>query len=139
MTIRPYREPDLDAVLQLWRDAGLVRPWNDPVRDIARKDADRNGWFLLGEADGAVIASAMVSHDGHRGSVYYLAVAPAYRGRGYGAELMQRAEALLRDAGCPKINLAVRRDNAAILDFYTARGYVPDDVICLGKRLIADD
>ena len=88
---------------------------------------------------GEVIASAMISHDGHRGSVYYLAVSPAHQGMGHGAVLMQRAEELLRDAGCPKINLLVRHDNVDVIDFYRNRGYSRDAVACLGKRLIADD
>ena len=139
MEIRSYHEDDKDAVVDLWRSVGLTRSWNDPMRDIARKSADRNGWFLVGEVNGELIASAMISHDGHRGSVYYLAVSPDHRGQGYGAELMQRAEALLRDAGCPKINLLVRDDNSEMIDFYRNRGYSRNAVVCLGKRLIADD
>ena len=37
MEIRPFRESDQDAVVALWRECGLVRPWNDPVKDIRRK------------------------------------------------------------------------------------------------------
>ncbi len=37
MEIRPYRESDQDAVVALWNECGLVRPWNDPVKDIRRK------------------------------------------------------------------------------------------------------
>jgi hypothetical protein len=41
--------------------------------------------------------------------------------------------------GCPKINIQVRAANAEVLEFYRALGYRKDDVISLGKRLIADD
>ena len=37
MHIRPYHEPDEEAVVALWNVCGLVRPWNDPHKDIARK------------------------------------------------------------------------------------------------------
>ncbi len=50
--IREYRESDRDAVVALWRECGLVRPWNDPVKDIHRKlrpewpaGGDGNGWI----------------------------------------------------------------------------------------------
>ena len=37
LQIRAYRESDQDAVVALWRECGLVRPRNDPVKDIHRK------------------------------------------------------------------------------------------------------
>src|SRR4051812_1593614 len=104
MQIRPYREPDEEAVVALWRACGLTRPWNDPHKDIARKLMVQRELFLVGEAGGQVIATAMAGFEGHRGWVNYLAVAPAWRGRGYGADLMRHIEAQLTSAGCPKIN-----------------------------------
>ena len=51
LQIRAYRETDQDAVVALWRECGLVRPWNDPVKDIHRKARQptcswnaRSGW-----------------------------------------------------------------------------------------------
>ena len=32
--IRPFRDGDEDDVVELWRACELVRPWNDPRRDI---------------------------------------------------------------------------------------------------------
>src|SRR5687767_622378 len=37
ITVRPFRTEDTDAVIALWQSTGLVRPWNDPQKDIARK------------------------------------------------------------------------------------------------------
>ncbi len=37
MQIRPYQANDEAAVIALWQECGLVRPWNDPRRDIQRK------------------------------------------------------------------------------------------------------
>ena len=37
MQIRPFKESDEDAVIDLWDRCGLIRPGNDPHRDIARK------------------------------------------------------------------------------------------------------
>ncbi|MFP3617399.1 GNAT family N-acetyltransferase, partial [Paraburkholderia sp. SIMBA_050] len=78
---------DESAVVALWQACGLTRPWNDPHRDIARKLTEQPELFLVGEADGRLVASAMIGFDGHRGWVYYLAVAPACQGRGYGRML----------------------------------------------------
>ena len=138
MQIRAYRPADESAVIDLWQACGLTRPWNDPHRDIARKMTEQPELFLIGEVDGQVRASAMVGFDGHRGWVYYLAVDPALQGQGYGRMLMARAEALLIERGCPKINLLVREGNDAVLAFYDELGYKRDAAISLGKRLIPD-
>src|ERR1043165_3101357 len=55
---------------------GLTRPWNDPAADIALARRGANATILIGRADGAIVASALIGHDGHRGWVYYVAVDP---------------------------------------------------------------
>jgi ribosomal protein S18 acetylase RimI-like enzyme len=140
--IREFREADRAEVIAMWRRAGLVRPWNDPDRDIDRKLADSPWGLLVGEVEGSVVASMMVGYDGHRGSVFYLAVDSGHRGLGLGSTLMEHAEALLLARGCPKLNVSVRADNTGVIGFYEARGYRhegPDHAVTLGRRLIEDD
>ncbi|WP_277987343.1 GNAT family acetyltransferase [Billgrantia tianxiuensis] len=139
ITIRAYQEQDRAAVIRLWHECGLVRPWNDPEKDIDRKLTMQAELFLVGEFEGRIVASAMAGFDGHRGSVYYLAVDPRHQHMGHGRELMARVEAQLLALGCPKLNIAVRTSNESVLAFYRRLGYSVDDVVSLGKRLIADD
>jgi len=138
MHIRPFDEADTDAVIALWEASGLLRPWNDPRRDIQRKLEVQRELFLVGEADGRIVAAAMAGYEGHRGWVNYLAVDPGTRGKGYGRELMAHIERVLEANGCPKVNLQVRADNTEAIDFYRALGYEVDAAISMGKRLIAD-
>ena len=138
MLIRPFDEPDGPAVVALWQACGLTRPWNDPARDIARKLAVQRDLFLVGIHDGVLMASAMAGYDGHRGWVNYLAVHPDWRRQGHGEALMREVERRLLALGCPKLNLQVRSSNTQVLDFYRALGYLQDDVVSLGKRLISD-
>lgn len=139
MKIRPFKESDRQAVIQLWQYCDLTRLWNDPDQDISRKMAFQPELFLIAEDAGQVIASAMAGYDGHRGSVYYLAVSPEYQERGIGKQLMSEIEDRLVKLGCPKLNIVVRSTNDKVLEFYQKLGYVPDDVVSLGKRLIADE
>jgi ribosomal protein S18 acetylase RimI-like enzyme len=139
LVIRPYRVSDEDAVVALWQAAGLTRPWNDPRRDIARKLRVQPELFLVGEFGAKIVATAMAGYDGHRGWVYYLGVDPTYRRCGYAHALMARVEHLLRDAGCPKIDLMVRDGNGDATAFYRRIGYAQDPVITLSKRLIDDE
>lgn len=139
MQIRPYQQNDEPAVIQLWRKCGLTRPWNDPTRDILRKQQVQPEWFLVGLVEGVIVASVMAGYDGHRGWVNYLAVDPEYQRQGIARELMTEVERLLTDAGCPKLNLQVRATNEAAMRFYERIGYKQDEVVSFGKRLIPDE
>ena len=136
--IRPFQLADTDAVIELWQDAGLTRPWNDPRRDIDRKLTVQPELFLVTELETRVIATAMIGFDGHRGWVSYFAVDAAHRGTGLGRELMAEAERLLIELGCPKIMLMVRHDNTTVVDLYEHLGYEQETTLLLGKRLIPD-
>ena len=81
----------------------------------------------------------MAGYEGHRGWINYLAVAPGAQRQGIATQMMTEAERLLREAGCPKINLQIRTTNASVIEFYEAIGYAQDDVVSYGRRLIADE
>lgn len=144
--IRPFADDDEDAVVALWYAAGLVRPWNDPHRDIARKKRVQRDLFLVaedvsgaaGRSSGAVIGTAMAGYDGHRGRVHYLAVAPDRWGDGVGRALMAEAESRLLALGCPKVDVQIRAGNERVSGFYDRLGYTADGVSSLGKRLVPD-
>ena len=138
LTLRPFQDEDETAVIGLWTRCGLVRPPNNPQKDIRRKSKVRPDLFLVGLVGDHIVATVMAGYEGHRGWINYLAVSPEYRKQGFGRRLMQEAERLLRAEGCPKINLQVRTSKAAVLEFYRAIGFVPDDVVSLGKRLEPD-
>ena len=139
MNIRPFQPADQESVVDLWSRCGLLRPWNDPRKDIARKLRVQPELFLVLEVDGAVAGTVMAGYEGHRGWLNYLAVDPAARGRGLGRALMAEAERLLRERGCPKINLQVRRENREAIAFYERIGFAEDASVSLGKRLERDD
>ena len=86
----------------------------------------------------AVVGTAMIGWDGHRGWVSYLAVEPDHRGLGYARTLMAEAERLLIEAGCPKLMLMVRSDNSAVIELYEKLGYALETTLVMGKRLIPD-
>jgi ribosomal protein S18 acetylase RimI-like enzyme len=136
--IRPFQTDDEPAVVALWDQCLLTRPWNDPHKDIARKIKVQPELFLVGVENGVIVATVMAGYEGHRGWVNYLAVAAAFRGRGFGRLLMHRVEELLVAKGCPKVSLLIRSANADVAEFYRHIGYTQDEVVTLGKRLIHD-
>lgn len=139
MIIRPFENDDRQTVIKLWRRCGLVVAWNDPEADIDRKLRVDPELFVVGIAGSRLVATAMGGYDGHRGSLYYLAVDAEQQGRGYGRKIADYLADLLEQRGCPKLNIMVRSSNTRMIDFYHRLGFKTDEVVCLGKRLIEDE
>jgi ribosomal protein S18 acetylase RimI-like enzyme len=142
LQIRPFIQADEAQVIILWQRCGLVRAWNDPHQDIARKLRVQGELFLVGvDGDGGnrIVATVMAGYEGHRGWINYLAVDPDVRRQGVGRALMAAAEDRLRALGCPKINLQIRNDNRDAIAFYRRIGFSEDAAISLGKRLQRDE
>ena len=135
LTIAPIADADVANVIALWQRCGLTRPWNDPAADIALARKGANATVLVGRDGGAIVATAMVGHDGHRGWVYYVATDPDRRAKGYGRAIMNAAEDWLRATGIAKLQLMVRRDNAKAGAFYQSIGYAEAQTIVFAKWL----
>lgn len=135
MHIRPLDPSDYDSAVALWEAVGLTRPWNDARTDLLGAMQGADSTVLGGyEAEENLIATAMVGHDGHRGWVYYVAVAPEHQRKGHARRIMQTCEQWVLDRRIPKIQLMVRTDNRDVINFYKSLGYETSDVTVLGRR-----
>lgn len=135
LPITPIEDDDVAAVVVLWQRCDLTRPWNDPAADIALARRGPNSTILIGRDGETIIASVMVGHEGHRGWVYYVAVDPDHRGRGFGRAMMNAAEDWLRNAGIAKLQLLVRSENTKVQAFYESIGYDEQERIIYAKWL----
>jgi len=135
MRISDLTPADIESVSALWHQAGLTRPWNPPEADLRRALAGETSTVLGLFDEETLVGTVMVGHDGHRGWVYYLAVAEGRRGTGLGRQLMLAAEDWLRERGVVKLQLMVRSSNAAVLFFYDRLGYEDADVQVRAKWL----
>jgi ribosomal protein S18 acetylase RimI-like enzyme len=135
MEIAPLPVELIETAVELWRRAGLTRPWNDPLADLRRAMEGPASAVLAGLDGQTLLATALVGHDGHRGWVYYLAVRPESQRNGHGRRMMRACEGWLAERRIPKLNLMVRADNPVTQDFYAAIGYTKDDVTVLSRRL----
>ena len=137
VAIRPIHDGDEEAVAELWRVCGLVRPWNDPHRDIESARANASSDIVVavsGEGGGRIAGSVMAGYEGYRGWVYYVAVAPEHRSQGLGERLMRHAEAWLRKIGAPKVMLMIREENEAVRRFYEGLGYEIEERTVMSRR-----
>ncbi len=123
LAIRRYTPDDQDGLAHLWRQCDLSVPWNDPGQDIAEFHNRRQANLLVGDLDGRIVASAAAAYDGHRGWLYYVAVAPDCRRHGLGRDMVAAAERWLAKRGARKVQLTIRPTNGDVRQFYAAIGY----------------
>jgi ribosomal protein S18 acetylase RimI-like enzyme len=135
LAIAPIGDADITGVIALWQACHLTRPWNDPAADIALARKGSNATVLIGRDSASIIATVLAGHDGHRGWVYYLAVDPEHRHKGYGRAMMDAAEGWLRGHGIEKLQLLVRPDNSQVKEFYQSLGYSEQERIIYAKWL----
>ncbi|HET7559973.1 MAG TPA: GNAT family N-acetyltransferase [Limnochordia bacterium] len=84
----------------------LDEAWGDYALEMlaglpARTDAI-DAFAVCAEADGLLVGAAVAKIDGGVAELEELIVAPDWRGRGVGRELLQRFEARSRELGCHK-------------------------------------
>jgi len=126
---------EADAAAALWEEAGLVRAWNDPHTDIAAALACPTSTILAARDAGRIIGTVLAGYDGHRGWLYYVAVAADQRRTGLGRALVEAAEQWLVAQGARVIRLMIRAENHVVKGFYEALGYEDGEMIVMGKRL----
>ena len=140
-TLRRLTIDDHAAILALWQRAGLhsIRPEGRDSRTEFEKQL-AGGQIALGlEEAGRLIGVVLATHDTRKGWLNRLAIDPDYRRQGYGAQLVQAAEAALREAGLHLIAAFIEEGNTASLTLFEKLGYaVHQNIYYVSKRDSAD-
>jgi putative acetyltransferase len=85
---------------------------------------ERNpGLSLVAKQDGRIIGTVLCGHDGRRGYLHHLAVAPEYRGQGLGRRLVDTCLARLAAAGIQKCHAWVYTENRDGQGFWRKIGW----------------
>ena len=79
-----YQNRFRNGIVKIWEQCGLIRPQNDPMKDIETKMGFQPDLFLVAVLGDQVVGSVMAGYGGHRGWLNYLAVAPEQQHKGYG-------------------------------------------------------
>lgn len=127
IAIDPMTIEDYDAVLRFWQDVPelKVSPEFDTRERIGAYLARNPGLSMVARDGGRVVGALLCGHDGRRGSLYHVAVAPDSRGRGIARAMVERALAGLKAQGIGTAFLFVRTDNADAAAFWTHVGWQP--------------
>ena len=100
--IRNATRADLPRISDIRNAVGENR-----LRDPSRVTVEDVHWFIdnpglfVWEQDGTIVGFSAA--DPRDGSIFALFMDAAYEGRGIGRALFERASAVLRDAGCPRM------------------------------------
>lgn len=122
LTFREYRTGDADAMYRL--DVQCF----DPVFRFSRRAMQRfaeaeEAMTVLAEANGELAGFAIAEVAEGAGYVVTVDVAPAWRRRGLGRELMEQLEQKARAAGAEAMMLHVFSGNNGAVRIYEALGY----------------
>lgn len=138
-TMRPAHLP---AVLSLWRNIdGVGLNESDTVERLEAFLARNLGLSRVAIAPAErsdppenVVGAILCGHDGRRGYLHHLAVAPEFRRRGIGSRLVSECLEELALIDISRCNLFVFADNAAGQSFWLAGGWRPRGDLCLLQR-----
>ena len=137
VNIRTFKYPDdYLPVVDLWErsDPGIQVGRSDTPEEIAKKIQRDPDLFLVADYQEEIIGVVMGGYDGRRGMIYHLAVEKEYQQIGVGTALMEILEERLREKGCLRSYLMVRKDNIAT-QFYKKKGWQALDIFVYGKDI----
>ncbi|RZV45493.1 MAG: GNAT family N-acetyltransferase [Acidimicrobiales bacterium] len=124
MEFRTASRDDIPRIIELWDVCGLASGVEQDTREIEERLREPDGFFVLGEIDGMLVAGAMGCYDNHRGWVKRVAISPEQRGKGLGRMVVAELERRFLGAGISKLRLAVWDENESALEFWNRMDYV---------------
>ena len=129
MEFRRAKPEDAESILRFWNDAGASMSTTDEVSYVRRVTENPAAVLLLAVIDGTIVGSLLGTFDGWRGNLYRLVVAPEYRRRGIGRQLVREVEQIFRQWGVKRTTVLIEVDRPWAIDFWSAVGYPRDERI----------
>ena len=125
MNIRIMNISDYEAVFNLWSScSGMGLNNLDDSRDGIERFLQRNpDCCFVAEANKKITGVVMAGHDGRRGHIYHMAVAPDYRRQKVGSMLLNSALSALYKQGIHKVALVVFESNTDGNAFWENHGF----------------
>jgi N-acetylglutamate synthase len=123
-TISPMTVGDLAHALELWGQTDGVGLNESDTVDQLTLYLERNpGLSLVARAGNRIVGAVLCGHDGRRGYLHHLAVAPEYRKRGLGRQMVEDCLESLRQIGIRKCSIFLYADNEAGERFWKNGGW----------------
>jgi ribosomal protein S18 acetylase RimI-like enzyme len=138
--IREMMMKDYERVLELlMRTPGIILRTADSA-DATRGYLERNpGLSFIAEVGSQLVGCAMAGHDGRRGYLQHVIVAPEVRGQGIGKQLVSRCVTALNALGIHKMHLDVLEENASAMSFWKHLGWKEREDIVRFSLITSED
>jgi len=135
--IADFTPADYDDALALWQvTEGITLRDADSREGIERYLLRNPGLSFTARDAGGLVGTVLCGHDGRRGYLHHLAVAPSHRRQGLGRRLIDRSLAGLRAIGIEKCHLFVVAENHPARDFWRRLGWVErEDIVTMSITL----
>jgi ribosomal protein S18 acetylase RimI-like enzyme len=119
LTLRPATDADRDDVIAI-----LGAGFGHAPSDLAIVNSPEEHTLVI-ERGGVIVGTLRLTREGSIGSIYGLAVDPAYQGQGIGRDVLNRVCRQLRAEGADQVTLEVAVENERALDLYLSVGFEP--------------
>jgi RimJ/RimL family protein N-acetyltransferase len=132
VVVRPAREPELDAIVELFAEVAAEGRWigsEAPLdrdrrrRRLAETLVSQDAVMLVAEAGGRIVGELGMELARYGVAELGMLVADGWRGRGVGSALLREGIAWARGAGAHKVALQVWPHNAAAIALYEKFGF----------------
>ena len=140
MQIRTMTIGDYDRVFALWMSCKNMgfNDLDDSREGIGRYLARNPDTCFVAEDGGELAGVILAGHDGRRGFIHHMAVAEAFRRRGVGATLAERALGALKAEGIHKVALLAFKRNEAGNAFWERMGFTVRDDLNYRNRALTE-
>ena len=136
VTTREFLMSDYDDVIALWEGVEGVEICEGDSRQEIAEYLNRNpGLSRVAVLDDKIVGAALCGHDGRRGWIYHLAVAPTYRRQKIGNVLLESCVNALRAIGLKRVIILVAGDNPGGHDFWLRNGWEDLNAIAMTREL----
>ena len=137
MIIREFSIKDYDALITLWNDAQLpFKPKGRDKRDKIEYELKQGrDIFLISEINGKIVGSVFGTHDGRKGWINRLVIAPEFQRQDIAKKLIAKVEDRFSELGIDIIACLVEDWNTKSLQVFEKLGYEKhSDMVYFSKR-----
>jgi ribosomal protein S18 acetylase RimI-like enzyme len=137
LQIRKFTIQDYESVISLWREAELPHrtKGRDSFENIKKELNHENAIFLVAEWNDTIVGSIFGTHDGRKGWINRLAVAPKFQKRGIAQKLLTEVEHWIFENGIGIVAALIENWNTNSLKYFKKAHYQKEkEILYFTKR-----